>query len=60
MPRQLTGRTEYGLVLRMQQDMSVSPDWPDKKAKGEWRSMGVSNFLLSASSAAYRTAGNQS
>ena len=54
------GRTEYGLVLRMQQDMSVSPDWPDKKAKGEWRSMGVSNFLLSASSAAYHTARNQS
>ncbi|RPD56204.1 hypothetical protein L226DRAFT_535831 [Lentinus tigrinus ALCF2SS1-7] len=38
---------QYGLVLRMQQDMTVAPEWPDEKTKGEWRSMGVSNYLLS-------------
>ncbi|KAI0718280.1 hypothetical protein C8T65DRAFT_737499 [Cerioporus squamosus] len=38
---------QYGVVLRMQQDMTVSPDWPDDRAKGEWRSMGISNYLLS-------------
>ncbi|TFK86284.1 hypothetical protein K466DRAFT_493131 [Polyporus arcularius HHB13444] len=38
---------QYGLVLRIQNDMTVSPDWPNERAKGEWRSMGVSNFLLS-------------
>ncbi|KAI1789382.1 hypothetical protein LXA43DRAFT_893004 [Ganoderma leucocontextum] len=40
---------EYGFVLRIQNDITVSPDWPDnKRAKGEWRSMGMSNWLLSA------------
>lgn len=39
---------EYGFVLRIQSDIKVSPDWPDtKRAKGEWRSMGASNWLLS-------------
>ncbi|EJF56867.1 hypothetical protein DICSQDRAFT_112435 [Dichomitus squalens LYAD-421 SS1] len=38
---------QYGLVLRLQGDMTVSPDWPSTKRKSEWRSMGVSNWLLS-------------
>nr|VWO99700.1 Uncharacterized protein [Ganoderma boninense] len=39
---------QYGFVLRIQSDITVAPDWPDnKRAKGEWRSMGVSNWLLS-------------
>ncbi len=39
---------EYGFVLRIQSDITVAPDWPDnKRAKGEWRSMGASNWLLS-------------
>ena len=44
-------RAEYGLVLRMQSGFLINPDWPDSKtsARGEWRSMGVSNWLLSAS-----------
>ncbi|TBU22887.1 hypothetical protein BD311DRAFT_675085 [Dichomitus squalens] len=39
---------EYGLVFRIQGDLTVSPDWPNAKTKGEWRSMGASNWLLSA------------
>ena len=39
--------TEYGLVFRIQKDMSVGPDYPDEKAKGEWRTMGISNWLIS-------------
>ncbi|KAI0788222.1 hypothetical protein C8Q74DRAFT_1196372 [Fomes fomentarius] len=38
---------QYGLVFRIQKDMGVGPDWPHEDAKGEWRTMGVSNWLLS-------------
>ncbi|OBZ71400.1 Exosome complex exonuclease rrp6 [Grifola frondosa] len=37
----------YGLVLRMQPDLMVSSDKPTSKTKGEWRSMGETNYLLS-------------
>ncbi|KAH9933266.1 hypothetical protein B0H21DRAFT_835315 [Amylocystis lapponica] len=37
----------YGLVLHMQPNLLVSPLKPPRGIKGEWRSMGESNYLLS-------------
>ncbi|KAI0823219.1 hypothetical protein BC628DRAFT_1325337 [Trametes gibbosa] len=37
----------YGIVLRLQQGLMVSPDRPGPTVEGEWRSMGESNWLLS-------------
>ncbi|KAI0366952.1 hypothetical protein BV20DRAFT_951200 [Pilatotrama ljubarskyi] len=37
----------YGIVLRLQEGLQVSPDKPDDHVQGEWRSMGESNWLLS-------------
>ncbi|KAI0741527.1 hypothetical protein C8Q80DRAFT_1273944 [Daedaleopsis nitida] len=39
---------QYGHVMRIQKDMSVGPDLPKSNDKGEWRSMSLSNWLLSA------------
>ena len=38
----------YGTVLRLTNGFQISPDWPWNEDRGEWKSMGVSNFLLSA------------
>ena len=40
---------DYGTVLRMQPDLKVSPNQPAPNTVGEWKSMGHTNFLLSAS-----------
>ncbi|OSD02439.1 hypothetical protein PYCCODRAFT_1467800 [Trametes coccinea BRFM310] len=37
----------YGIVLRLQSGLQVSPDRPTPRVEGEWRSMGESNWLLS-------------
>ncbi|TFY57965.1 hypothetical protein EVJ58_g6702 [Rhodofomes roseus] len=37
----------YGIVLHLQPDLLVKPDRPTTKVKGEWRSLGESNWLLS-------------
>ncbi|KAH9916760.1 uncharacterized protein BXZ73DRAFT_53589 [Epithele typhae] len=37
----------YGTVMRIQADMTVGPDWPQTE-RGEWKTMGVTNWLLSA------------
>ena len=42
---------DYGTVLRMQSDLWVSPDKAAPSTVGEWKSMGMSNWLLSASPA---------
>lgn len=39
----------YGIVLHLQPDLLVKPDRPSTKVLGEWRSLGESNWLLSAS-----------
>ena len=38
---------EFGTVLRIQSSLTVSPDLPGPNTVGEWRSMGMSNYLLS-------------
>ena len=48
-PRRDRPRAEYGTVLRITYGYEVPPDWPVNEDRGEWKSMGVSNFLLSTS-----------
>ena len=36
-------------MLRIQSDLLVKPDKPKPSDVGEWKSMGISNYLLSAS-----------
>ncbi|KAH9933272.1 hypothetical protein B0H21DRAFT_780951 [Amylocystis lapponica] len=44
----LTQTAEFGIVLHLQADLLVPPHTPiGKKVQGEWRSMGLSNSLLS-------------
>ena len=38
----------YGTVLRLTNGFQISPDWPWNEDRGEWKSMGVSHFLLRA------------